>query len=154
MNVRPAVTDDFHTIAPRLREADKRELKSASGGLYPLDALLVANSGDTNNNLVVEHDGLPVAMFGTGAFVPDFDIIWMVATPDIEDHPIEFLRGSKRWVRRLLRQARRRGVAGFTNFVDSRNHTHVLWLKWVGAIFTGRDTLSDDGIKFKEFYIV
>jgi hypothetical protein len=52
---------------------------------------------------------------------------WLLATPEIERHPVTFYRMSKRLFPRLAS-----GYDRLVNWVDARNVLSLRWLAWLG----------------------
>lgn len=58
---------------------------------------------------------------------PGTGLIWCVATQDIHEHKIEFIRHSKRFIADAAK-----GYDMVHNWVDARNELHIQWLRWTG----------------------
>ena len=128
--VRPATLADARDVAARLREEDRQEVLAAGGmdprivfPAYILEGREVFAAG-------VE-GGPPVVLFGCDPVVgePDVGIIWLVSTPVLYDHPVEFLK----WSKAIFSDFHRRHWT-LTNFVDARNTRHIRWLKWLSKL--------------------
>lgn len=128
---RPARYGDVLSVALRLRDADRAELRAASG-LTPIEALELSYSLTENPHVGVDDDDKPICI---GGVVPHGErgAIWLLATPDVERLRIPFLRASRGWVERLQRT-----YPLLTNAVDERNTVHIEWLKWLGFTFIRR----------------
>ena len=139
---------DGHTlhVGANLRQADRNEI-AASVGLtdetvqgWVLLEMVRISAGAWN----ILDDGEAVAVLG----VSNEGLIWMVGTPKLIRQRREFLRGSKRFLKAL----KDLGFTRIFNHVDERNTTHIRWLKWLGASFSGRwEYRHDPNIKFLEF---
>lgn len=123
----PARAIHVRSIARRMRQADRDELR-ASSGRQPADALIYSmrRSRLAYTALI---NGVPEVMFGAG----DLNILaqsgapWLLGTDAVPLHYVAFLRGSVRWRGQLLRR-----YAVLRNLVDDRNHTAMRWLRWLG----------------------
>jgi len=76
----------------------------------------------------------PIAVFGA-VTAPDNSgaAVWLVGTPGIVEHRVEFLRRSHSALETVFGSH----VALF-NCVDERNAAHIRWLKWLGFTFVRR----------------
>jgi len=131
---RPARYGDVLSMALRLREEDRAELRAASG-LSPLDALEHSFAATVNPYVGVDEGDRPVCMGGVVPF-PGCSlrgVVWAVATTDVERHRVSFLRRSIPWVKRWQAQ-----FPILTNAVDERNSVHIEWLRWLGFTFIAR----------------
>lgn len=146
--VRRSTLDDARYIAPRLREADKREC-DALLALPPELVLPEAVCAPTRRVWTFATDaGEPVGLFGLDATpIPQVGTIWMVSTPVINKHPQEFLRGSIRVVTAMNNE-----YPILTNMMDERNTLHKKWLRWLGFSFLRRiDRWGARSVPFLEF---
>jgi len=130
---RLARPSDVPFMADRLRPEDTSEVYAA-GGLSPLEALDAGLRHTPSCLSAVNERDEPVAMAGV---VPSPDpmvgYIWMLATTEIEKHPISFLRlGIKE---ATIWQSQ---YPILTNCVDERNELHIKWLRWMGFTFIRR----------------
>lgn len=122
---------DLEYLAPRLRMADLQEIHAAVGK-EPLTALRESVEASDYVRTLVAPGGAPVGVMGVTDFGP-LGIIWMMATQELENYAITFLRSSRAEIESL--QAR---WSILTNCVDERNTTHIKWLKWLGFTFIRR----------------
>jgi hypothetical protein len=113
-------------ITPFLREADAREIRDGSG-LSP--AVAVAFSiVHSSPGYAALMDGEPVAVFGASpSMTPGVGVAWLLATPEIERHPVRFYRESKRIFEKVTRK-----YETLVNWVDCRNKLSLRWLGWLG----------------------
>jgi len=100
-----------------------------------------------NTYVIYNSEGTNVALAGTGRIDERTGMIWMVATPDLERHSMEFLRYSRRFIEE---------VGGeydlLFNWVDARNEVHLKWLKWCGFVPIHRhDQFGAEGLPFYTF---
>jgi len=127
----PTTVEDVEYIAPRLRQADISECFAATGR-EPLGILQQGlNLGDITLTLRAPNDDR-VGLCGVvpSASLPEAGVVWMVATDDIYQHQITFLRNSKRALQYLSED-----YLVLYNCVDARNSLHIKWLKWMGFTF-------------------
>lgn len=75
------------------------------------------------------------------------DIIWMLCTNIVEQHPVAFLRFCKEYLKGLLEDHKI-----LVNYVWLGNDLHVKWLKWMGAKFG--ETIIINGEPFQYFYFM
>ena len=148
--IRAARYDDAAIIAPLLREADKREIKSSSG-FSPEMALKMSYSQSDETSIACRPDGSPLAIFGIGPNhnSPEVGIPWMVGTDEMTKYSIPLVRDARKWVERHLNT-----YTILTNYVDSRNIVHLKWLRHIG--FTIDETPKyvgvDKAVPFFQFY--
>jgi len=130
----PTTVGDVEYIAPRLRQADRDECL-ASIGKEPLGILQQSlNLGDITLTLRAP-TGERVGVCGVvpSTAIPEAGVVWMVATDDIYQHQITFLRNSKRALQYLSED-----YLVLYNCVDARNSVHIKWLKWMGFTFINK----------------
>lgn len=122
--------EDVTFLAPRLRDADLRELLAA-GSPSPEQALQDGLDHSRQCVSVVNDEDSAVAMFGV---VPSPEegvgFIWLLGSDEIKSAKTRFLRRSKLWVETFHED-----FPVLTNFVDQRNEAHLMWLRWLGFSF-------------------
>lgn len=123
----PAEEAHIDEIAPRMREADIKEVHAASGR-SPASALLYS-IGRSDFAYTVEFDGRPETMFGCGTvdILSGIGAPWLLGTDAVEKHYREFLRGSKFGIAQMIKE-----YAVLRNMVDDRNDVSKRWLQWLG----------------------
>lgn len=123
----PATLEHASALAPRLREADRQEIKASSGDT-PEEALTMslALSPMAWTWLV---DGEPVAMFGcvSHPYKAMTGIPWFLAAPEFDRQKIYFLRNCGTYFDEMQDT-----FPILENFVDCRNTTSIQWLAWSG----------------------
>jgi len=146
IKVRPALSRDAASLAPRLRKADLQEIK-ANLGEDPLVLLEKGIAESSFCNAVVNEDDRPLALFGVVPDMGDADVglIWLLASDELAAHPFFLLRNSRKWVDILQRQYR-----VLWNHIDARNELHIRWLKWSG--FTLLRRVEEFGVERRPFY--
>lgn len=132
--VRTANDYDARTVTDRLRQADRDEIIAATGG-DPVDAVFASLDASVFAVTVLSPHGEPIALGGIVQHPTDplVGIAWLVASQSLAEHPMWFLRQSRRFLPRLLKV-----WPVLTNAADERNTAHLDWLTWLGAIFTKR----------------
>lgn len=144
IEVRPTIQGDAESLAPRMREADKAEVKAASGK-HPYLVLLegIEASEQAYTALV---DGEPIAIFGVcPTDNPSVGVVWLLGSDVISAHRIDFLRKSRDWVERFQSK-----YPVLCNSIDARNTVHIKWLQWLG--FTFIQELQNHGVEHRLFY--
>jgi hypothetical protein len=132
-------------IVPYLRQADVEEIW-ASAGLSPAFAVAysIAHSKDSWAVLL---NGKPVAVFGVGEISAALGVPWLVATDEIERHPVRFYRTSKAVIVRMKER-----YAHLVNWVDARNTLSIRWLKWSGFTVEEPEPWGTYGMMFHKFW--
>lgn len=148
LTARPSTLSDAQFVGVRLRSADRREVKAASGRIDLPEALTDGILMSKPCFTILTPEQQPCALFGA---VPDpdnkaFGRVWMLGTDELVKYGRDFLRQSKPWWDYFHRFY---PVLG--NLVDSRNTVHVRWLKWLGCSFVGEQRIGEEQILFKEF---
>jgi hypothetical protein len=113
-------------ITPFLREADAREIREGSG-LSPAIAVAfsIAHSSPGYAALLEKE---PVVIFGASpSATPGVGVVWLLATPEIERHPVRFYRESRRMFAKVTEK-----YETLVNWVDCRNKLSLRWLQWLG----------------------
>ncbi|MDR1378537.1 MAG: hypothetical protein LBJ36_05745 [Synergistaceae bacterium] len=113
-------------ITPYLRSADTQEIVEGSGISPSLAvAFSIAHSSPGYAALL---DGELVVVFGASpAGAPGVGVVWLLATQEIERHPVRFYRESKRMFGNVAEK-----YETLINWVDQRNTLSLRWLKWLG----------------------
>ena len=125
--VREATLEDALSLSHNLRPADLEELKAS----YQPDPLIRLTSGINYSRApmtATNVDGLPVAMFGV---IDHGDAIhglpWLLASPEIEKHKVDFLRKSREYVISFQKK-----YPVLATIVYEKNALHRKWLQWCG----------------------
>ena len=142
------VTEAWHipSLASRLREADKQEIKATSD----LDAITGLSRSVECSPVcysIMEGD-LPIAIYGSS---PDSDksaLVWLLASDDLKRHSKQFLRESKNYISMLHAES---DADLLWNLTDKRNTVHHKWLKWCGFSFIREVTWGAYDLPFYEF---
>jgi hypothetical protein len=146
--VRAAIELDAASLAPRLRRADREELKAASG--KDPEVVLLASTVLGHAWTICDEADVPIGIFGVvGASNPTVGVVWMVATDDIElpQNALPFLRQCRQWVEVMNAM-----YPILWNCIDDRNVLHKKWLRWCGFDLRHRhERYGREGIPFIEF---
>ena len=122
----PAVASHVEELAPRLREADRREIRAAFG--RPAEVILRAGFRNARRCWTVVADGCPIAMFGVGRRPqPRVGTAWLLASDEFEGFRRQLRREGPYWVDVLMV-----GHDVLANFVPVENRLAVRWLTWLG----------------------
>ena len=145
----PAVESHVADLAPRLREADRREVRAAFG--RPADAILASGFRNARRCWTVVAGRRPVAMFGVGRR-PQRRIgtAWLLASDELGRFRGQLRREGPYWVDVLMV-----GHDVLANFVMAENRLAVRWLTWLGfellALHRGAGLGGEDFWEFAAF---
>lgn len=133
-------------MAPRLRPADVAEVR-ASSGRTPRDALLASLRRSTQawTGFV---DDAPACIWGVGplSLACGRGCPWLLGTAQVEQHPREFLRQSRVFLREMLAT-----YGELENVVDARNRRSLRWLAWLGFTIAPAKPHGFLGLPFHAF---
>ena len=141
-------TEAWHveSLAPRLRDCDKAELQ-ASSGLDSAEAVSRSVDHCIYNVSIMKGD-IPIAIFGATASEDNSALVWMVASDDIEKHPMTILKHCKEEITSIHQEV---GADLLWNVTDKRNTLHHKWLKWCGFSFIREMRWGPENLLFYEF---
>lgn len=126
---RAATLQHAYDLAPRLRSADKAEIKARSGKSPVLG--LISSVHASNPGITAVVDDEIICIFGAAATEsPLLGSVWLLGSDAIEQHNRLFLRESRRWINALHAI-----YPVLYNYVDERNAVHLRWLRWLGFSF-------------------
>jgi hypothetical protein len=133
-----ATVDDIDELEQNLREEDRREIDTLTGGLDPFFCL-IESFRLSNECWVVKakNENKVVMVYGC---LSD-GRVWAMATPLITNYKIKILRHTKEEVGRLLSTYKL-----LYNIVDSRNEVHIKWLSYAGFSFGESQIIN--GVEF------
>lgn len=142
------VTEAWHisSLASRLRDADKQEIK-ASSDLEALEGLSRSVEYSPICYTIME-DELPVGIFGTAPDDANSALVWMLASEDLKRHSRQFLRESRDYIKQLHKESK---ADLLWNLTDKRNTVHHKWLKWCGFSFIREVNWGAHNLPFYEF---
>lgn len=150
MYVTEATTEHCYALEQRLRIADIQEIVAASGK-EPIEALLLGLENSDPCISIMDGDRV-MGMYGVVPVDNRIGGVWLLGSNELVTKPYstEFVRKCREYANDLYLMY---DVMG--NWVDERNRTHIRWLKWMGAIFIGRDEKHGVAeIPFLEFVLV
>lgn len=143
MTVRLATEADALSLAPRLRQADLREIEAQK--CDPKETLLLGVRSPDPTYVAVDQDDVPHIIFGTAPSPePVLGFVWMMASPAIRRCWVRLLRETPLWIDRMAEN-----YEVLANAVHSKNEVHIKWLKWAGFVFLRKITVF--GEDFYEF---
>ena len=122
----PATPEHIEALALRVRKADIDELWDGYE-ITPAQALrLGLQVTDFPKTALL--DGQVLAIFGVApALHGGWAVPWMIASNLVLAHRREFLVQSRQAIRILADL-----YGPMANWVDARNHTAIVWLRWLG----------------------
>lgn len=125
--IRAATEADVYDLAPRMRGADRDEVR-ASHDMGPEQALLTSLRGSTHAWAGLA-DGKLTVMFGVApaSLLYRVGVPWLLGSEDVEKYQIPFIRRCRGYVGEMLLC-----YSHLVNLVDSRNTVSQRWLKWMG----------------------
>jgi len=125
-----AKKEHITSLSPRIRDADKEEVRAFSG--VDIGTALDVSMRYSREAYTVLMDEVPEAMFGV--FVTnslcsygDKGSPWLMASDKFSSASKYIARHSKEWVDRFLQS-----YAVLDGWVDNRNVVSRRWLKWCG----------------------
>ena len=123
-----ATRDEVKDVAANLRKEDFQEGLALRG--IDIRPWMVENYNPGCTYVMKNSAGDNVGLCGVDDVGNLEGLIWMVATPKLLDHQIEFLRHGRLWIEEATRPYK---VVG--NIVHAKNEVHLKWLKWCGFTF-------------------
>lgn len=135
----PAGGDEASEMGPRLRKADKKEIRAVAGHGVDLGQHLRDSVGISRISYVgrdaSDPSSEPFVLYGV---VDDptnegFGAIWMVCTPEVRGFRRALLRDAPERIKWI--HEKRWYPRGLHNLVMARNTLHVKWLRKMGAQF-------------------
>ena len=143
---RPSTLEDVVELAEKMREEDVEELRAT--GDTPKGCLLYCYLASKPCITMMSRHGYLMGMYGVIPEGEKSGRIWMLGqtkmTEDIRDK-IWFLRESQVRLKELHKT-----YPLMFNIVDTRNRTHVKWLKWMKFTFI-QNHIMNEGHLFHEF---
>lgn len=126
--LRRATLADAKYIAPRLREADRRECM-ARVGLKPDVVLPLTVTLEKDVWVCCDLEDTPVVIMGVSpvALHPEMGIVWMTSTDEIFKYKMTLMKGTPEILEMFHDK-----YPLLANHVDARNTVHIKWLKKMG----------------------
>lgn len=142
IEIKNAAMDDVLNITYHLRAADIKEITIK--GNTPKEALLRAYENSYECKILLLKNKR-IGIYG----ISSKGIIWFLGTDEIEKHPFFFVRTGKKVIDKWLKKHKT-----LWNIVDSRNITHIKWLKLMGAKINCTKKFIINEVQFYTFSIV
>lgn len=138
---------DFWNVASNMRQSDRDECKAYCGAT-PLAGVLLSLMSSTVKWTIRTEEGKAIGLFGVGAAsaLSDVGAPWLLATDELNDISISFLRQSRGCVAEMLR---RHSI--LENYVDARNAVSIKWLGWCGFTLDEAKPYGREGLPFHRF---
>ena len=139
--VRPAVLADVLELAPKMRTADREEIR-ASNGKSPLEALVIPFTYKKSRNYTIvgtANEGV-MGMFGvTPTKDSEYGVAWLLSSEDLFKHTKQFIKECPYWVSQMSE-----GYTYIYNWVDRRNWKSLKWLQYLG--FEAKEEMKQYGV--------
>ena len=143
--VRLATIDDCNKLGPRLRAADKLELK-ASCGYGPITALTSSIHASDEAWVAVDEEGVAILMFGVVNAGQEFvGVPWMLGSDGIYQHTRQLQSQCRQWLDVIHED-----YSLLYNYVHAENPKAIRWLQWMG--FTIVQLIPEFGVGKEPFY--
>ena len=138
--------EHVHELAANMRPEDIAECWAAQH-LEPFEAIRMscAYTDHPKTGLV---DGKVICIWGVGKStrLSEVGIPWMLTSHLVDSHIVPFLRGSKRALVEMKKEA-----SSFRNMVDARNTRAIIWLNWLGFKIEAPEHYGPDNMLFFPF---
>jgi len=139
--VRPAILADAIQLAPKMRIADREEIR-ASNGSSPLEALVIPFTYKKSRSYTIigtVNEGV-IGMFGVAPTKdPEYGIAWLLSSEDLFKHTKQFIKECPYWVSQMSE-----GYTYIYNWVDRRNWKSLKWLQFLG--FEAKEEIKQYGV--------
>ena len=139
--VRPAILADAIQLAPKMRIADREEIR-ASNGSSPLEALVIPFTYKKSRSYTIigtAKEGV-IGMFGVAPTKdPEYGIAWLLSSEDLFKHTKQFIIECPYWVSQMIK-----GYTYIYNWVDRRNWKSLKWLQFLG--FEAKEEIKQYGV--------
>lgn len=137
--MKKATLNEVLEIAPYLREADRQEILIKNTTIEKAIKTAYENSYDCR---CLKLNKKVIGIFG----ISQQGIIWFLGADEMNKHSFYFVREGKRVTQEWLKEHKT-----LFNIVDSRNITHIKWLKIIGAEVNQDDYFLINDVKFYFF---
>lgn len=128
-HVRRAISADIVFLAPKMRQADRDEIK-ASDNVGAVEALMTPFEyrGHRTWSVIGTDEEYVIGMFGSVPTLdPDYGIAWLLSSEELFKYKKEFIKQSPQWVDEMGK-----GYRYLYNYVDCRNEKSIKWLMYLG----------------------
>lgn len=143
---RLAKPEDMRDVISRLRPVDVEETVAMTG-FTPKEFFDLHGYDGDNTYVIFNSEGVNVAIAGVVPHDENVGQIWMLATPDLENHGIEFLRYTRAFIAEITQ-----GYNLLFNWVYAANEVHIKWLRWCGFTFLKKhEVFGAAGVPFYSF---
>lgn len=135
-HVRRAISADIAFLAPKMRKADRDEIK-ASDNIGAAEALMTPfqEKGHRTWSVIGTEEEYVVGMFGSVPTLDrDYGVAWLLSSDELFNYKKEFIRQSPEWVAQMGKNYKY-----LYNWVDCRNTKSIKWLKHLGFKEIQRD---------------
>ena len=147
--VRPAILADALQLAPKVRIADREEIR-ASNGSSPLEALVIPFTYKEARSYTIigtAKEGV-IGMFGVAPTKdPEYGIAWLLSSEDLFKHTKQFIKECPYWVSQMSE-----GYTYIYNWVDRRNWKSLKWLQFLG--FEAKEEIKQYGVEKLPFLLM
>ena len=148
LEIIPATTEHAYQLAPHMKQADREEVKAASG-LEPLEVLLKSLELSEKAYALLAGDEV-IALGGLVPLTEQIGIPWALTSDKIALYSKQFCRITKELIKGFHKK-----YPLLTNFCDARNTTTIRWLKYCGFKFvTETPEFRVARIRFLQFFLV
>lgn len=129
--IRPVREGDIEHLSQNIRPEDLQEILAATGNKDPYPGLRysVENSEEALAGALT--GGPAEVLWGISPFSDRAALIWAIASAEVDNHKIAFLRNSRSVIARWFEE--RPNVEYLVNFTHGENTVHHKWLEWLGA---------------------
>jgi len=139
--VRPAILADALQLAPKMRIADREEIR-ASNGSSPLEALVIPFTYEKSRSYTIigtAKEGV-IGMFGVAPTKdPEYGVAWLLSSETLFKHTKQFIKECPYWVSQMSE-----GYTYIYNWVDRRNWKSLKWLQFLG--FEAKEEMKQYGV--------
>lgn len=135
-------------VAIRVRPRDVEELRQ---GYNQTPTEIMSHAlGQSSRAFTLLHGTVPFCMAGVVpvSVLGAAGIVWIVATSEIDKHPLQFARASRRFLPRVLGPYRET-----RNFMASNDEPALKWAMWIGAKIYEEPPVQSNGRDFLRFSI-
>lgn len=142
----PTTEEHVEELSHSMRPEDRAECWAAQH-LGPYEAIKMSLSyTDYPKTGLVDSRVINIWGVGKTTSLSDEGIPWMLTSHLVDSHVVPFLRGSKRALVEMKKEA-----SSFRNMVDARNTRAIIWLNWLGFKIEAPEHYGPDNMLFFPF---